>query len=250
MTYAEMKEAIARAHPRACADLRAQLYAVHAQGLLTDDDAAALDAAIEARRKGGAPAAPVPAGTSLAAAIALTAERVRRFARQARQASPDKAKARERRRLISRANALPPHLSARYTNGEAAVLGIVGDELAARGVCALPIAEIAARAGVCHRLAQAALRLAEGDGLLTITERPRKGQKHQTNLVRVLSREWTAWLAKRRPTGCRKYGATEIEGFSSSLESRASAHGSGATGFRRGDSGSGAASRAAERPRF
>ena len=250
MTYAEMKEAIARAHPRACADLRAQLYAVHAAGGLTDDDAAELDAAIEARRKGLAPAAPLPAGLSLAAAIAPTAERVRRFARQARQTSPDKAKSRERRRLISRANALPPHLSARYTNGEAAVLGVVGDELAARGVCALSIAEIAARAGVCHRLAQTTLRLAEDDGLLTITERPRKGQKHQTNLVRVLSREWAAWLAKRRPTGCREYGATEIEGFSSSPESKTAARGSGAKGFRRGDSRSGLAGRPAAGSRF
>jgi hypothetical protein len=34
MTYAEMKEAIARAHPRACADLRAQLYAVGGGGPL------------------------------------------------------------------------------------------------------------------------------------------------------------------------------------------------------------------------
>lgn len=52
MTYAEMKEAIARAHSRACADLRAQLYAVNVGGGLTDDDAAELDAAIEAPRKG------------------------------------------------------------------------------------------------------------------------------------------------------------------------------------------------------
>lgn len=246
MTNAEMKEAIARAHPRACADLRAQLYAVHAAGGLTDDDAAELDAAIEARRKGPAPApAAVPAGVSLGTAIA----RVSIFPPKRRQASPDKARSRERRRLIARSSPLPPQLSARFTEGQAAVLGVVGDEMAARGVCALSIGEIAARAGVCHRLAQGALRLAEGDGLVTITERPRKGQKHQTNLIRVLSREWAAWLAKRRPTGCRSYRPTEIKGFSSSLESSASPRRSGATGFRRGDSGSGVLKRSAAGPR-
>jgi len=55
-----------------------------------------------------------------------------RFARQRRQTSPDRAKSRARVRLISRARCLPDHLSARYTNGQAAVLGVVGDEMAAR----------------------------------------------------------------------------------------------------------------------
>jgi hypothetical protein len=253
MTYAEMKDAIARALPQALPGLRAQLYDLNGTGLISDQDAGELDDAIEARRTAGraTPApSPMPAGLSLGAAIAPTAERVHRFARQRRQTSPDRAKSRARVRLISRARCLPDHLSARYTNGQAAVLGVVGDETPARGVCALSIAEIAARAGVCHRLAQTTLRLAEGDGLVTITERPRKGQKHQTNLVRVLSREWAAWLAKRRPTGCRQFGATEIEDSSFSLESKGAARGSVATGFRRGDSGSGAAGRAAARPRF
>ncbi|GJD66754.1 hypothetical protein [Methylobacterium frigidaeris] len=249
MTYDQMREAIARAHPRACADLRTQLYAVHAAGGLTDDDAAELDAAIEARRKGPAPAALAPVGLSLAAAIAPTAARITNFAPR-RQHSPDRAKSRERRRGLGGSSPLPEPLARRYTEGQRAVLFIVGEEIAARGVCGLSVAEIAARAGVCHRHAQMALRLAESDGLVTITERPRKGQKHQTNLVRVLSKEWAAWLARRRPTGCKPTPSTGTQGFSSSLESKTTARGSGAMGFRRADSGSGLARRPATSLRF
>jgi hypothetical protein len=244
-----MKEAIARAHPRTCADLRAQLYAVHAEGLLTDDDAAELDAAIEARRKGPAPAAPAPAGLSLAAAIAPTAARITKFAPR-RQRSSDRARSRERRRGLGGSSPLPEPLARRYTEGQRAVLFIVGEEIAARGVCGLSIGEIAARAGVCHRHAQMTLRLAESDGLVTITERPRKGQKHQTNLVRVLSKEWAAWLARRRPTGRKPTPSTEIQGISPSLESSAAAGGSHANGFRKGGSGLGASRRPAAGMRF
>ncbi|SFV16244.1 hypothetical protein SAMN02799631_06344 [Methylobacterium sp. 174MFSha1.1] len=249
MTYAKIKEAIAWAHPRACADLRAQLYALHAQGLLTDDDAAELDVAIEAQRKGLASATPAPAGLSLAAAIAPTAAQITKFALR-RQRSPDRARSRERRRGLGGSSPLPEPLARRYTEGQRAVLFIVGEEIAVRGVCGLSVAEIAARAGVCHRHAQMTLRLAEGDGLLSITERPRKGQTHQTNLVRVLSREWAAWLQRRRPTGCKPIPSTGIQGFSSSLKLRTAARGSGGRGFRREDSGSGPAGRPAASSRF
>lgn len=249
MTYAEMREAIARALPAALPALREQLYTLNGSGLISDRDAGELDDAIEARRKAPALAAPAPAGLSLAAAIAPTAARITKFAPRP-QRSPDRAKSRERRRGLGGSSPLPEPLARRYTEGQRAVLFIVGEEIAARGVCGLSIAEIAARAGVCHRHAQMTLRLAEGDGLLSITERPRKGQKHQTNLVRVLSREWAAWLQRRRPTGCKPTLSTGIQGFSSSLKSTTVARGIGATGFRRGNSGSGPAGRLAASPRL
>jgi hypothetical protein len=249
MTYAEMREAIALALPAALPALREQLYALNGSGLISDRDAGELDDAIEARRKGPALAAPAPAGLSLAAAIAPTAARITKFAPR-RQRSPDRARSRERRRGLGGSSPLPEPLARRYTEGQRAVLFIVGEEIAARGVCGLSVAEIAARAGVCHRHAQMALRLAESDGLVTITERPRKGQKHQTNLVRVLSKEWAAWLQRRRPTGCKPTLSTEIQGFSSSLESSVPPRGKVANGFRRVYSGSGSAGRPAAGPRF
>jgi hypothetical protein len=235
MNYAEIKEAIARALPAMLPALREELYALNAAGRIDDREAGELDDAIEARRTAGraSPAAPALPGLALAAAIAPTAARITKFAPR-RQRSPDRAKSRERRRGLGGSSPLPEPLARRYTEGQRAVLFIVGEEIAARGVCGLSIAEIAARAGVCHRHAQMTLRLAESDGLVTITERPLKGRKHETNLVRVLSREWAAWLQRRRPTGCKPTLSTGIKGFSSSLESSGGASGGLAKGFRRG----------------
>ncbi|OAS12015.1 hypothetical protein [Methylobacterium platani] len=251
MTYAEMKEAIARALPAMLPGLREQLYALNGAGLIEDGEAGELDDAIEARRTAGraTPAAPAHAGLPLAAAIAPTAARITRFAPR-RQRSPDRTKGREGRRGLGGSSPLPEPLARRYTEGQRAVLFIVGEEIAARGVCGLSVAEIAARAGVCHRHAQMALRLAESDGLVSITERPLKGRKHETNLVRVLSREWAAWLQRRRPTGCKTTPSTGIQDFSSSLESRTAARGQVAKGYRRGDSSSGLARLSAAGFRF
>jgi len=89
---------------------------------------------------------------------------------------------------------MPPALAARFTVGELAVLRIVGDEVRASGLCGLCIDAIAARAGVCRRTAQNAIRQAARLGLLTIQERRREGQKNLPNIIRVISREWLAWL--------------------------------------------------------
>ena len=93
---------------------------------------------------------------------------------------------------------MPPVLAARFTTGQLAVLRIVGDEIATKGVCGLCIDAIAARAGVSARWAQKALRLAEGDGLLVIQERRNEGRKNDPNLVRIISREWLQWLRRGR----------------------------------------------------
>ncbi|ACA16352.1 hypothetical protein M446_1870 [Methylobacterium sp. 4-46] len=105
-------------------------------------------------------------------------------------------------RRIACSGPLPPTLAARYTPHKLAVLGVMGDALRSE----MSVAEIAARAGVCIRTAQSALGLAERGGLLTITERPRKGAKSMTNVIDVTSREWQQWLShsrRRRGIGCK-----------------------------------------------
>jgi hypothetical protein len=92
---------------------------------------------------------------------------------------------------------MPPSLACKFTVGELAVLRIVGDEVRGQGACARTIAEIAARAGVCRALAKRALRIAAEMGLVTIQERRRQGQKNLPNVVRIVSREWTSWIARR-----------------------------------------------------
>jgi hypothetical protein len=109
---------------------------------------------------------------------------------------------------------MPPALAARFTTGQLSVLKVVGDEVARNGACGLCLDAIAARAGVCRRLAQAAIRLAESDGLLLVQERRREGQKNDPNVIRVLSREWQAWLQRGRrstaPAGAGSIGCKTL----------------------------------------
>ncbi len=191
-------------------DLSREVWQAHAAGRLDDDQAQALAEAIQARRTARAATRAGQGGpVQLGRVASIFPPKPRR------QRPTDRTQSVERRRTIAASSPLPPHLAARFTTGQLAALGIIADELAARGRCVLSIAEIAARAGISHRLAQTALRLAAADGLLVVTERPQPGRKHQTNLVRCISREWGAWLAKRRSIGCKSLHPTDNKGFSS-----------------------------------
>ena len=55
--------------------------------------------------------------------------------------------------------------------------------------------------GVGRTTAQNALRAAAAMGLVTIQERRREGQKNLPNVVRVVSREWRQWLARKGRAG-------------------------------------------------
>ncbi|TCO07524.1 hypothetical protein [Camelimonas lactis] len=114
------------------------------------------------------------------------------------QKSPDRRASLMRRRRMASSGPLPPQLAAHFTTGQLAVMRVVSDEMRDRGQCAVTIAEIAARAGVCRALVQQALHVAAGLGLLTVQERRRLGQKNLPNLVRIISAAWLAWI-KRGP---------------------------------------------------
>jgi hypothetical protein len=60
--------------------------------------------------------------------------------------------------------------------------------------CSLPIDAIAALAGVSRTTAQNTLRQARHLGLLEVKERRRRGLPSLTNVIKVLSKEWSAWL--------------------------------------------------------
>ncbi|WP_244476639.1 hypothetical protein [Methylobacterium sp. Leaf469] len=167
--------------------LSRQVWQAHGAGAVGDDEAQALAERLHARRSAireGIVPVGIPAG------------RPSLFPPRRHVASPDKVASRDRRRLLACSGPMPPALAARFTTGQLAVLRIVADEVMAKGVCGLCIDAIAARAGVCRRLAQAAIRLAEGDGLLTIEERRHEGRKNSPNLIRIISREWQAWMRR------------------------------------------------------
>lgn len=164
-----------------------QLWQGHAAGALSDEEAQALAERLHERRHANrAPIRPV----------GVVAGRISIFPPRRSPRSPDRIASRDRRRLLACSGPMPPALAARFTEGQRAVLKVVADEIAAHRECGLCIDAIAGRAGVCRRLAQGAIRLAEGDGLLTIEERRHQGRKNSPNLVRIISREWQAWIAR------------------------------------------------------
>jgi hypothetical protein len=105
---------------------------------------------------------------------------------------------------------VPAKIAAHFTQGELAILTVIGRQVQRCQVCVLPVDAIAALAGVCRRLAQTAMREAERLGLLLVKERRIPGRKSMTNLVSIVSPEWKNWLRPGgRTTGCKKMHATD-----------------------------------------
>jgi hypothetical protein len=91
---------------------------------------------------------------------------------------------------------MPPALACKFTVSELAVLRIIGDEVRQHGCCDRCVDELAARAGVCRSMVKNAIREAARLGLLTVQERRREGRRNLPNVVRIVSKEWTSWLAR------------------------------------------------------
>lgn len=108
----------------------------------------------------------------------------------------------ERRRRWAASGRLPPGLAAQFTLAEQAVLALVAAEVARRGDCRLAIDNLAAVAGVSRTTVKNAIRQAVRLDLLTVEERQVTGWRNDTNVVRIVGREWLAWLRlarKHRP---------------------------------------------------
>src|SRR4051794_38088982 len=116
---------------------------------------------------------------------------------------------------------MPPALACKFTVSELAVLRIVGDEVRQHGQCDRCVDELAARAGVCRRMVQNAVREAARLGLVTVEERRREGRRNLPNVIRIVSKEWATWLARggrlSRPQaepliGCKKTRSAKLTG--------------------------------------
>jgi hypothetical protein len=179
--------------------LSRSIWQSHAAGAVGDADAQALAERLHARKsvlRGEIKPVGIPPGRSSIFPP-----------RRSQQRAPARSVAIARRRHLAASGPMPPALACKFTVAELAVLRIVGDEVRGQGACALTLAEIAARAGVCRRMVQNAIRSAAGLGLITIQERRREGRVNLTNVVRVVSREWLVWLR----IGCKKSAPTVRE---------------------------------------
>ncbi|WP_267361432.1 MULTISPECIES: GntR family transcriptional regulator [unclassified Methylobacterium] len=176
-----------RAEAAPCAALpaiTATLWRAYGEGKVSEAEAEALSAVIEARRS--------VQRAAEAPTLAQAATRATAGSRPRTDASL------ERRRRWAASGRLPPQLAARFTLAEQAALALVSAETARRGDCRLSVGQIAAVAGVSETTVRNALREAQRLGLVTIEERRLTGWRSDTNVVRIVSPEWTAWLRLAR----------------------------------------------------
>lgn len=134
--------------------------------------------------------------------------------------SPDRRRSLLRRQDMVRGNPLPASLSHLLTECERAVAEVIARRHIGWGFCDLCLGEIATLAGVSVRTAQRALRQLEALGWVTITERARFRQPSLTNVVRIISVEWTAWLAKR-PKGVRSSKGGRVTSWQATSDKQA-----------------------------
>ena len=184
----QMAAAIDGAHTLTRLDhLSRSIWQGLAAGAVADDDAQALAERLHARRsvlRGEIKPVGLPAG------------RPSIFPPRRLQRAPKRPVAIARRRHLAASGPMPPALACKFTVGELAVLRIVGDEVHQHGQCDRCVDEIAARAGVCRSLVKNAVRTAARLGLLTVEERRREGRRNLPNVIRIVSKEWTMWLAR------------------------------------------------------
>ena len=103
----------------------------------------------------------------------------------------------ERRRSWAAGSWMPPAMAAGFTQAENAALAVIIREIAATGRCGLPIAAIAARAGVCASSARNAVREARARGLVHVEERRVARDRNLPNILTIVSRELALWMRTR-----------------------------------------------------
>jgi hypothetical protein len=207
MDYAYEIRRQAEAAPRAALPAVASaLWKAFGEGHLSEAEAEALSGLIEARSvspQSGGNSPPVSNAEIPGIASGLTgAPRSRAGSRPRTDASM------ARRRRWAASGRLPPGLAARFTLAEQAVLAVVAVEVAKRGDCRLALDHVAALAGVSRATVRNAVRQAKTLGLVTVEERRLARFRNDTNVVCIVSREWTAWLRLARKEGQSKFGST------------------------------------------
>lgn len=217
MNYADEIRRQAEAAP--CAALpavTAALWRAYGEGQITEAEAEALSVLIEGRRSSESGPrtgqSPNSTGTSDGQGTADPRTLVQAV-RRAVGSRPRTDASMERRRRWAASGRLPPAIAARFTLAEQAVLSLVAAEVARRKDCRLAVGQLAAIVGVSETTVRNAIREARKLGLLTVEERQITGFRNDTNVVRIISPEWTAWLRlARKPTRDHRHGDTLPKG--------------------------------------
>jgi CRP-like cAMP-binding protein len=202
MHYADAIRRQAEDAPRAALPaVTAALWRAFGEGHVSEAEAEALSKLIDARRVlvsgHSAGQAPNLRETNIGSFTGLLLDR-QRSPKAGVGSRPRTDASLERRRRWASSGRLPPALAARFTPGEQAALSLVAAETARRGDCRMAIEHMASVAGVSRSTVKAAIREARKLGLITVEERRITGFRNDTNVVRIVSPEWTAWLRLAR----------------------------------------------------
>ena len=195
----EIRRAIEVATRLTLPQVTALLWRAYGDGKITESEAEALSGLIEARTEASAarrfsPATPAAFNSGDSQPAQDTAA----SARRAVGSRPRTDASMERRRRWAASGRLPPGLAARFTLAEQAVLALVAAETVRRKDCRLSVPNLAAVVGVAETTVRNAIREAVKLGLVTVEERRVTGFRNDTNIVRIVSAEWTAWLRLAR----------------------------------------------------
>lgn len=203
-TFQRLASAIEGARRLQIDELVKLVWRAHAGGELGDNEAQALAELAHARRSPALGDEP-KAGVSLAAAHGST---VRGRGRSG--ARPRRPEHVGRRRGWVASGWLPPRIAALFTASHAAVLAVIASEAAKSGQCLLCNAALANLAGVSVSTVKAAKREAVAAGLIVVVVRRVTAWRNLSNVVRIVSAEWSSWLAHGRKRGGVK-SATRFE---------------------------------------
>ena len=177
----------------------ALLWRAYGEGHVTETEAETLSGLIEARTD--APAARrLPPGSQPSPEVESPPPSQDRAGAPRRSVGsrPRTDASLERRRRWAASGRLPPGLAARFTLAEQAVLALVAAEVVRRKDCRLAVGHLAAIVGVAETTVRNAVREAVKLGLITVEERRLTGFRNDTNIVRIVSPEWQAWLRLAR----------------------------------------------------
>jgi len=195
----DIRRAIEAADRITLPQVTALLWRAYGEGTVTEAEAEVLSGLIEARTDASAARRFSPVEPTVFNPSNRPSTQERAVApRRAVGARPRTDTSLERRRRWAASGRLPPGLAARFTLAEQAVLALVAAETTRRKDCRLSIENLAAVAGVCRSTVKNAIREARQLGLLTVEERAITGFRNDTNIVRIVSAEWLAWLRLAR----------------------------------------------------
>jgi hypothetical protein len=215
MVVEELRRAAEAAPLARLCEVTAALWKAFSAGGVTEAEAEALSVLIDARRAaaGSRRAGQIsnPIGTHAGEGTDEPRELVQ-AARRAVGSRPRTDASMERRRRLAASGPMPPALAARFTTAELAALKIISDDVRKSGVCVLPIDAIAARAGISRTSAQNAIRQACRLGMLERQERRRAYDRSLPSILRVVDREWSAWLRYGPKGGGLKSSSTTDNG--------------------------------------